>query len=111
MIKDRIKTRMNDLEIRAVDITRATGANKSTVSAWVSGTREPSAQYLIKLAECLKCGVDWLIFGVEKPETKDDKCMDNFRILTIAQKDDICGQVAIYADANRKLLAELKDVM
>lgn len=60
---DRITQRMAELGIKQADIMRKTGAGRATISSWVDGKTEPSAKYLPKLAEVLKCNSDWLVSG------------------------------------------------
>lgn len=62
-IADRINERMKGLGIKQADIMRATNAGRATISSWVNGSTEPSAKYLPKLAEVLKCNSDWLVGG------------------------------------------------
>ena len=45
-VSDRIKQRMRDLNVKAVDIVKNTGASKGSVSQWVNGTSEPSSKNL-----------------------------------------------------------------
>lgn len=62
-IADRITQRMTALGIKQADIMRKTGAGRATISSWVDGKTKPSADYLPKLAEVLRCNSDWLIGG------------------------------------------------
>lgn len=62
-IADRITQRMAEVGITQADIVRKIGAGRSTVSNWVSGETKPSAEYIAKLAEALKCNSDWLVSG------------------------------------------------
>jgi len=114
MIKNRIKERMTVLNLRAVDLMNATGASKSSVSKWVNGARDPSAKYLVKLAETLKCKVDWLVFGDGLPKKSCgilDECLKNFDYLTTAQQQSICTQVEEMAQGNRRSFEELKKII
>ena len=40
-VAQRITSRMNELNIKGVDITRATGATSGTISLWKSGVNVP----------------------------------------------------------------------
>ena len=64
-VAQRITSRMNELNIKGVDITRATGATSGTISLWKSGVNVPGAKYLLPLAEILQCDPDWLLYGTE----------------------------------------------
>lgn len=60
---DRIREKMNELNIKQADIQRATGAGKATISSWVKGATLPSSEYISKLASVLKSDVNWLLTG------------------------------------------------
>ncbi|MET3998852.1 LexA family transcriptional regulator [Marinobacterium sp. MBR-109] len=63
-ISDRIKQRMTDLDLKAVDIVTRTGLSKGTVSQWVNGHTSPRGENLQKLCAVLRCAPEWLQFGV-----------------------------------------------
>lgn len=66
-IASRIKQRLIDLDMQQKDIIDALGVPKSTVSEWVKKNekRTPNTEYLIELAKCLNCSVDYLL-GITK---------------------------------------------
>lgn len=70
-ISNRIKERMQALNLRAVDVSRATAASKGTVSQWLSGIASPGGKNIIKVAKVLQCRPEWLIDG------KGLYCLDN----------------------------------
>ena len=70
-ISDRIKQRMTALNLKGVDITKATGVSSGGVSQWTSGITKPKGERLFMLAQVLKCEVDWLLFG-ESKKTKPE---------------------------------------
>jgi len=114
MIQERIKERMAALNLRAVDLIKSTGASKSTASKWINGDRDPSAKYLVKLAETLKCQVDWLVFGEGLPKKSCgvlDECLKNFDYLTLEQQKTICTQVEEMAQGNIRQFEELERII
>lgn len=64
-VQDRIVHQAKQLGLRQVDIIKATGAPKATVSNWFSGNGKPSSKYLVSLSLCLKKSPDWILFGKE----------------------------------------------
>ncbi|WP_336933212.1 LexA family transcriptional regulator [Acinetobacter bereziniae] len=69
-VSDRIQMKMKELDISQADIMRATGAARGSVSGWVNGSNNPSANYLDSLAECLKTTTTWLLTGKDTESSK-----------------------------------------
>lgn len=65
-INDRIIQRMRELNLRQVDLVKATGATKGAVSKWVAGTNVPKGEFLLTLSRLLKVSQAWLVSGVEQ---------------------------------------------
>lgn len=65
--KDKIKSRMTTLNLRAVDIVGATGASKGSVSQWLSGSARPGNKYIVSLCALLECDADWLLSEDDSP--------------------------------------------
>ncbi|BFM48411.1 S24 family peptidase [Marinomonas sp. THO17] len=63
-ISDRIRQKMTEHNLRAVDITRMTGATKGSVSQWLHGISSPGGKYIIPLTRALQCDANWLFGGV-----------------------------------------------
>ena len=61
--KDRVTSRMRELNLSATDISKLTGVSKATVSFWVSGTNGAKGKNLLALAKALECSPDWLSEG------------------------------------------------
>lgn len=61
--KDRVTSRMRELNLSATDISKLTGVSKATVSFWVSGTNGAKGKNLLSLAKALECSPDWLSEG------------------------------------------------
>lgn len=62
-IGSRIKQRMQELGLKGVDITRATGVSSGGVSQWVNDLSKPSSEKLFSLSKALKCTPEWIIYG------------------------------------------------
>lgn len=62
---DRIRTRMHELSLKSVDVTKAIGISSGGISQWLSGHTKPSGKHLLNLANLLGCDPAWLIFGTE----------------------------------------------
>lgn len=62
-IASRIKARMDEKKLRAVDLVKLTGVSKGTVSQWLNDIAKPRGENLLKLADALACKVDWLLLG------------------------------------------------
>lgn len=69
-ISERIKQRMTELDIRAVDISKTLKVSKGAVSQWLNGTAKPSGENLFRLSGLLKCSQEWLISGKGEPEAQ-----------------------------------------
>lgn len=61
--KDRLKTRMDTLGIRATDISERLKVSRATVSFWMNGTNGAKGKNLLALAEMLDCLPNWLETG------------------------------------------------
>ncbi|HGM7717228.1 TPA: helix-turn-helix domain-containing protein [Serratia marcescens] len=62
-MSERIKMQMQKLNLKSKDLIEATKASKGTVSQWVNGGNEPSAQYIAPLAKVLRVSEQWLLLG------------------------------------------------
>jgi len=62
----RARQRMQQLGLTQKNVADAMDVgDASTVSRWLSGQRELSAERAVKLAEVLRCSVEWLLTGRE----------------------------------------------
>jgi|26BtaG_2_1085354.scaffolds.fasta_scaffold04315_4 transcriptional regulator with XRE-family HTH domain len=71
-IATRLKNIMKERRLRQVEISKAIGASRGTVSKWLSDTAQPSHEYLLRLAEVLKVPADWIIEGDDYYASYDD---------------------------------------
>lgn len=75
-VSDRIQLKMKQKGCKQVDLVKATGAKKGTVSKWVSGTNTPRGQFILKLAEFLETDVGWLLTGESKENSSKENSMN-----------------------------------
>lgn len=61
-----LKSKLNEKEMKPVELARAINKNKSSISQYLSGKNIPSKSVKEKIAEVLKCTVEYL-------ETEDEK--------------------------------------
>lgn len=92
-MSERLKERMKQKRLRQIDISKAVGASRGTVSKWLSGGAEPNHEYTLRLAEVLDVHPDWITEG------------DNY----YAAYDDLDDMVNALKEKNRDMyLNELK---
>ena len=73
----RIKNLMANKKLRPVDVSRAIGATRGTVSKWLSGENTPANDYLVRLGRLLGTTPAWILYGdddraIESVYYKDD---------------------------------------
>lgn len=68
LFNERLKHRMKELGIKAVDITKRLKVSKGTVSQWVNGQAEPRGVNATALATMLRCNMTWLMQGKGMPD-------------------------------------------
>ena len=69
-IEDRIRMRMKELGLRAVDVAQRTNLSKATLSLWLNGRTSPRGDNLMKLCRVLACSPEWIQLGAEGNEPK-----------------------------------------
>jgi len=62
-IATRINQRLEALELKGVDITKATGVSSGGVSQWRNGMTTPAGEKIFILSKLLQCDPEWLITG------------------------------------------------
>lgn len=58
---ERLRAAIKAKDMRLCDLAKATKSNTTTISSYVSGTSDPSATKLAKIAACLGVSADWLL--------------------------------------------------
>ena len=72
---ERLRERMNELNMKQVDVVRATGIDKGALSSYLSGKYEPKDKTVYKLALALKVNEMWL-WGYDVPKERADRSDD-----------------------------------
>lgn len=70
-LSERIRSKMTEHSLRAVDIVKKTGVSKGTVSQWLNGIAKPGGKNIIVLSKVLGCDPEWLMSGQGSPEGID----------------------------------------
>lgn len=60
---DRVKSRMQALNLGPSELADMVGVTKSSVSHWTSGANQSGGKHLVALARALECDVAWLATG------------------------------------------------
>lgn len=68
-ISDRIRQKMTEHNLKAVDLARMTGATKGSVSQWLNGISSPGGKYIVSLTKALRCDANWLFGGISSDQT------------------------------------------
>ncbi|WP_066189589.1 helix-turn-helix domain-containing protein [Gracilibacillus timonensis] len=85
-VGDRLLDRMNDLGLKQVDVSKATGISKNAMSNYVSGKRVPDTVGIYKLSKFLSVSIEWLLTGEEQPIIKEKASSNEFQILDRIRK-------------------------
>lgn len=66
---ENLKNLLHDRKISSSALSRATGIPKSTLSEWLTGTREPTvSEALVKLSQHLGVSLEFLFTGIHPEE-------------------------------------------
>lgn len=65
-IYERLANRMKQLGLKQVDVVKATGLNKSSVSLILKGDRKPVGDTLVKLSKALNTTPEWIQTGEDR---------------------------------------------
>lgn len=60
-IKNRIRDLREDLDLRQIDVSNATGIDQKTLSNYETGKTNPDSYSIIKLADFFKVSTDYLL--------------------------------------------------
>tara|TARA_Y100000766_G_scaffold110165_1_gene94273 strand:- start:535 stop:1299 length:765 start_codon:yes stop_codon:yes gene_type:complete len=98
--QDRLISRAKELNLKQIDIVKATKASKGTVSNWFAGRDVPSSKYLVPLSKLLKVTPDWILSGTMKSmEYEMLEASDGHKEITISMS----GKHKIHEQASRYL--------
>jgi phage repressor protein C with HTH and peptisase S24 domain len=91
MVKDRILQRLEELNLKQVDLRNATGTAKSTVNAWVKGSTEPKGKNLLAVCSLLKVSPTWLLYGHEEENSPSHQSDDDSIIPIFKEVETVNG--------------------
>lgn len=69
---DRLKSRMRELGLSAVELATQVGVSKGAITHWTNGTNQANGKRLLRLAEVLRCDANWLASGHGSADTKSE---------------------------------------
>ena len=69
-LSSRLKLLRNSKHLRQDEVAKRIGVNKSAISTYESGTRQPSYEVLIRLAKLYQVSIDYLL-GYDENQTID----------------------------------------
>ena len=93
-ISNRIKERMAAKNLKAVDLVKATGASKGSVSQWLNAINSPGGKYIVPLCKVLGCDSGWLLTGVGNSGfSAEDLNLTSAPFQTTAKKLPVISQV------------------
>lgn len=70
---NRLRQLREDLELRQIDVAKATGIDQKTLSNYETGKTNPDSYSLIKLADYYHTSIDYLVCRTEsKKENKNE---------------------------------------
>ncbi|MGI9861348.1 helix-turn-helix transcriptional regulator [Moorella naiadis] len=78
MLGNRIKQKRLELGLTQEDVAKKIGVNRSTVSSWEIGRREPDGEILAKLANILQCSTDFLLRNKTSSLQQKDPVEENW---------------------------------
>ena len=96
---DRLRQRMLDLNLRVIDIVKATGVSRAGVSQWRNGVTKPKGDRLVQLAQVLRCTPEWLQTGKNRQKQSEaifEGGLVTWDNTTVLHKDEI--EIPFYDD-------------
>lgn len=76
VVKNRIRDLREDLDLRQIDVAKATGIDQKTLSNYETGKTNPDSYSIMKLAEFFQVTTDYLI-GYSGTNIKTSKDITN----------------------------------
>lgn len=76
---DRIKERMNELNLKQVEIVNAANIDKGALSHYISGRYEPKDKVMFRLAKALDVSEMWL-WGYDVPKERKTSAEEEIKI-------------------------------
>lgn len=75
-IKNRIRDLRENMDLRQIDVSKATGIDQKTLSNYETGKTNPDSYSIIKLADFFQVSTDYLL-GYSDLSIKSDKDITN----------------------------------
>lgn len=88
---DRLNFLLTNAEMRPIDLSNATGIDKSSISRYLNGDYVPKQRRLTKIARALNADEGWLLTGVDQKR--------NVEFFELSRKDE------------REIESDLEDMM
>ncbi len=71
--KDRLKKILDDRNLRATDLSRLTGIQKSSISDWLNGKYEAKLDKIERIAKALSVSPSYLAGWEDEQSSKENK--------------------------------------
>ncbi|CAI0836278.1 Uncharacterized HTH-type transcriptional regulator CBU_1416 [Serratia proteamaculans] len=71
-MNERIRMRRLQLDMTQLQLAKAVGVSRVSVTKWETGVTQPDGENLHVLARVLSCKPEWLLYGRGEPQTLDD---------------------------------------
>lgn len=113
-LKDRLQEALDDLKMKPIELSEATGIPKSMVSYYLNGKTKPKADRIYKISQALGVSEAWLLgYDVPKTRTAEQKKNDDLvQIIAKLRKDpDFFEVVSIFADLEPKDYESVKSIV
>lgn len=88
---------LQDNKITAYKVAKETGISQGLISDYKNGTKKPSAENLVKIADCLNCSIDYLLGRIGTDE-QEIKIITAYRSVNDEGKARIIEQVEYYSN-------------
>lgn len=71
-MNERIRMRRLQLEMTQLQLAKAVGVSRVSVTKWEAGVTQPDGENLHVLSQVLSCSPEWLLYGKGEKDGKDD---------------------------------------
>jgi transcriptional regulator with XRE-family HTH domain len=100
---ERLREAMNTTGKKQVDLVRATGIDKGSISNYLSGRYEPKQEAIYKLAIALNVSEMWL-WGYDVPSERHEEPAKK------AKKNDVIADIVVKLRTDEKFLQAVKRI-
>lgn len=76
-IGNRIKLKLNELNLKQKDLTILASLSKNAVSNYISGNRIPDTMSILKISKALNVSIEWLLTGEKCSQLSESKTVPN----------------------------------